>query len=155
MYESHFREADLTPELLLNLAESLGKTGRYEEMEGTLVQLLRRSPSAIAHERLGSARFRLKRYDEALGSFREATRADERHYPAWNGVAVCLLNRYLWSGKKDLDALDEAIDAMRRSLRIERRQPRIIERCSRRSRRRSTPRSWSSTSPRSSRACAR
>ena len=118
---------ELTPELLLNLADSLGKSGRYEEMEGTLVQLIRRSPSAVAYERLGTARFRLKHYDEALEAFHEATKLDQRHYPAWNGVAVCMLNKYLWSGKKDLAALDEAVEAMRRSIQIERRQPRIVE----------------------------
>jgi len=118
---------ELTPELLLNLADSLGKTGRYEEMAGTLEQLIRRSPSALAYERLGTARFRLKRYDEALEAFHKATELDERHYPAWNGVAVCMLNRYLWSGKKDVAALDEAVEAMRRSIRLERRQPKIVE----------------------------
>jgi tetratricopeptide (TPR) repeat protein len=126
-YEAAAELMPLTPELLLNLAESMGKVGRYEEMAGTIREVLRQRPSATAHERLGSALFRLKDYDGALEAFRAATSADERHYPAWNGIGVCLLNRYLWSDKADLRALDEARNALRRSLQIERNQPRIAE----------------------------
>lgn len=117
----------LGPELLLNLADSLGKTGRYPEMASTLSQLVRIDPSAVAHERLGSALFKLKRYDEALASFREATGVDPAHYPAWNGVGVCLLNRYLWSERQDAAARTGALDALRRSLQIKPNQSRIIE----------------------------
>ncbi len=126
-YEAAAELMPLTPELLLNLAESLGKVGRYAEMAGTIGEVIRQQPSALAYERLGSAQFRMGSYDEALESFRQSARADERHYPAWNGVGVCLLNRYVWSRKSDLAALDEARNALRRSLQIERDQPRIAE----------------------------
>jgi len=66
-------------------------------------------------------------YDEALATFRESAQLDERHYPAWNGIGVCLLNKYVWSGKSDLVSLDEARNALRRSLQIERNQARIAE----------------------------
>ena len=126
-YQQAAELMDLSPQLLLNLAESLGKVGRYEEMNSTLDQLLRTDPSAVAYERLGSALFRLKQYSDSQDAFRRSLELDPNHYPALNGLAVCLLNEYLWSDKKDVRALDEAIDSMRRSLRIERRQPRILE----------------------------
>ena len=126
-YQQAAELIELGPELLLNLADSLGKTGRYPEMVSTLSQLVRIDPSAVAYERLGSALFKLKNYDDALASFREATNLDPRHYPAWNGVGVCLLNRYLWSERRDTAARSGAIDALRRSLQIRPNQPRIIE----------------------------
>jgi len=126
-YQQAAELIDLGPELLLNLADSLGKTGRYSEMAVTLTQLVRIEPSAVAYERLGSALFKLKDYDSALRSFTESTGLDGSHYPAWNGIGVCLLNQYLWSEKRDQAARSGAIDALRRSLQIKTNQPRIIE----------------------------
>lgn len=126
-YEAAAELMPLSPELLLNLAESLGKVGRYAEMAGTIREVVRQTPSATAYERLGSALFRMREYGEALEAFRTATRVDPDHYPAWNGIGVSLLNRYLWSEREDLVALDEARNALRRSLQIERNQPKIAE----------------------------
>ncbi len=116
-----------TPGLLLNMAESLNQLQRYAEMVGALDQLVRLEPTAIAYERLGSGLFRLKRYDEALSAFGESASLDEGHYPAFNGIAVCELNQYLWSSKTDGGARERAVEAMRKSIRIERQQPRIVE----------------------------
>lgn len=120
-------QMELSAELLLNLADSYGKIELYTEMIGTLEQLVARNPSAIAYERLGFARFRVKNYDAALDSFQSALAIDANHYPALNGVGVCLLNRFLWSDKKDRDALDDAMRALKRSLQIQPSQPRIVE----------------------------
>lgn len=126
-YQQAAELMELGPELLLNLADSLGKTDRHAEMAATLEQLIRIEASTVAYERLGSALFRLKDYDRALAAFREATRLDPSHYPAFNGVGVCLLNQYLWSDKQDQRARREAVEALRRSLQIRTNQPRIIE----------------------------
>jgi tetratricopeptide (TPR) repeat protein len=126
-YQQAAELMELSPELLLNLADSLGKTGRYAEMQNTLEQLMRRKPSATAHERLASALFRQQKYEEALGEFRKALEMDGNYYPALNGVGVCLLNKYLLSERKDLDARDDAIKALRRSLQIEHRQPQVAD----------------------------
>lgn len=116
-----------TPGLLLNMSESLNQMQRYAEMVGALDQLVILEPTAIAYERLGSGLFRLKRYDDALAAFGQASDLDATHYPAFNGVAVCELNAYLWSSKTDAGARERAVAAMRQSLRIERSQPRIVE----------------------------
>jgi tetratricopeptide (TPR) repeat protein len=120
-------QMDLSSELLLNLADSYGKIERYQEMLATLEQLVARSPSAIGYERLGFAKFRVKSYDEALRAFQQALALDSNHYPALNGVGVCMLNRYLWSERSDRGALDEAMRVLKRSLQLQPDQPRIVE----------------------------
>lgn len=130
-YQAAAELMDLTPPLLLNLADSLGKTGRYQEMVNTLGQLLRLEPSAQAYERLGFAHFRLQRYDDALNAFNSAVQLDGRHYPALNGLGVCLLNKYLTSDRTDSNARREGVAALRRSLQVNSDQPRIIDLVSR------------------------
>ncbi len=115
------------PRLLLNLADSLGRIGRHPEMVATLEQLVRSDPSSEAYERLGAGFFRMRRYEDAFRAFENSLTINPGYYPALNGVAVCRLNQYLWSGKQDEDALYDAVTALRRSLQIERRQPKIVE----------------------------
>ena len=130
-YQSAAELMELTPPLLLNLATSLGKSERYIEMANTLEQLVRIEPSAAAWERLGFARFRLRRYESALDAFRESVAVDADHYPALNGIGVCLLNKYVLSQRQDTEARREAVEAFRRSLRVNRRQPKIVDLLSR------------------------
>lgn len=118
---------ELSPRLLLSLADSLGHAQRYAEMVATLDQLIRIEPSAIAYERMGSGLFRLRRYDAALEAFQQALAIDPSHYPALNGVAVCKLNQFLWSGQRDTDSLGQAVLALRKSLQLEPGQPQIVE----------------------------
>lgn len=126
-YQAAAELMDLTPPLLLNLADSLGKAGRRQEMINTLEQLLKIEPSAPAHERMGFALFKLGRYDDALSSFRAALKLDADYYPALNGVGVCLMNQYLLAGRGDTSLRDEALRALRRSVQLNRDQPKIIE----------------------------
>lgn len=130
-YEAAAELMDLSPALLLNLAEALGKTARYPQMVNTLEALIRMEASAAAYERLGYAQFKLKRYDLAVENFRKSIAFDEAHYPALNGLGVCLLNQFVLSGKRDESARDEALQYLRRSLRINDKQPRIVELVSR------------------------
>jgi tetratricopeptide (TPR) repeat protein len=130
-YQQAAELVDLGPELLLNLASSLGHTGRFAEMQNTLEQLIAIEPSAIAYERLAAANFRQGAFDEALANFRTALDYDPNHYPALNGIGVTLLNRWLLSGKEDLESRNEALRALRRSLQIQRRQPMVLDLVSR------------------------
>lgn len=126
-YQAAAERMELTAELLLNLADSLGKVHRHEEMLNTLDRLLTLAPSAQAHERRGFALFRLRRYDEALAAFQTSAETDDRHYPAHNGVAVCKLNGYEFSDRENDGLRREAVEALRRSLRIKQDQPRIAD----------------------------
>jgi tetratricopeptide (TPR) repeat protein len=128
-YEAAADRLDLNknPNLLLNLADSLGKINRHQEMANTLERLIQVQPTAQAYERLGAAQFRLRDYDAALASFTKATEVDPRHFPAFNGVGVCLLNMYLLGDQRDRAYRDQAMEALRTSLRINPSQPRIVE----------------------------
>jgi tetratricopeptide (TPR) repeat protein len=126
-YQQAAELMELTPELLLNLADSLGQTGRYAEMKEALEQLIAIEPSAVAHERLASALFRLGDYGPALEQFRRSVDLDPTHYPAWNGIGVCELNAYLAGGKRDRDAFRRGRQALQRSLQLDQRQPRVRE----------------------------
>lgn len=130
-FESAAELMELSPELLLNLADSLGRIGRFEQMQITLDAVVELDPSAPAWERVGYARFKLRDYSGAQSAFRESLNIDTRHFPALNGLAVCLLNEYLQSNRQDETARREAIDLLRRSLQINRNQPRIAELLSR------------------------
>lgn len=126
-YQQAAELMELTPELLLNLADALGKVDRHAEMKETLERLIDLEPTALAYERLASAKFRLGDYDGALTSFERSIEVDPRHYPALNGIGVCKLNQYLASDKRDRVAFMEARRALQRSLQIENRQPKVQE----------------------------
>lgn len=126
-YQQAAELAPLTGPLLLNLADALGKSGRIAESVNTLQQLVKTSPSAVAFERLGAGYFKLRRYEDSKSAFNRAIDIDGNHYPAINGSAVCLLNQYFFSNEKDEAARLEAVRLMRRSLQIERQQPKIVE----------------------------
>ncbi|MEX2217461.1 MAG: tetratricopeptide repeat protein [Phycisphaerales bacterium] len=126
-YQQAAELMDLTPELLLNLADSLGQIGRYAEMQNVLEQLVRQRASAPAYERLATALFRQQKYDESLENFRKALELDGNYYPALNGVGVSLLNRYLAGERQDQASHREGVEALRRSLRIEPRQPAVVD----------------------------
>lgn len=130
-YQQAAELTELSAPLLLNLAESLGKTQRYGEMTNALLQLVKTEPTAVAYERLGFAQFRLRQYTESLGSFRKALEIDPNHFPALNGVGVCLLNQWKFSNETDESAKQQAIAALRRSVQIEPQQPKIVELLSR------------------------
>ncbi len=117
----------LSAPLLLNWADSLSREGRHAEAINTLEEVIRTDPSAVAFERLGAARFRMRQYQEAEAAFGDSIKLDPNHYPAMNGLAVCLLNRYEWSQATDLQSRDEALRLLRRSLQIEPRQTPIVE----------------------------
>lgn len=126
-YQQAAELMELTPQLLLNLADALSRTSRHPEAINTLEQVLRLEPTPIAYERLGAARFRMRSYDEAQEAFEAALELDPDHYPALNGLGVCYLNKYLWSKRTDTTAQQEAMRLLRRSLQIQQNQPRIIE----------------------------
>ena len=126
-YQQAAELAELSAPLLLNLAESLGKSQRYGEMVNTLQQLVKTEPTAVAYERLGFGQFRLRNYPDALAAFRKGLEIDPNHYPALNGVGVCLLNQWKFSDETDEAARIEAVNALRRSVQLEPQQPRILE----------------------------
>lgn len=130
-YEAASELMELSPKLLLDMADSLGRINRYEEMANTLRLVIRIDPTAAAYERYGFALFKQRKFTESEAAFRDSLLADKNHYPAMNGLAVCLLNKYLSGGKTDREMLYQAVDLMRSSLRLNKNQPRMVELLSR------------------------
>lgn len=126
-YQQAAELMDLNSSLLLNLAESLGKLERYDEMVNALTQSLKGEQTAAAWERLGFAKFRMGKYDEARTAFESALKADPEYYPALNGLGVCRLNDWIRSGRSDTKAKEEGMNALRKSLQVHRDQPQILE----------------------------
>ncbi|MBX3402301.1 MAG: tetratricopeptide repeat protein [Phycisphaeraceae bacterium] len=126
-YQQATELLDLTPPLLMNLAESLGKLERYEEMVNALAQVNRVGATAASQERTGYAQFKMGRYDDALSSFDAALAIDADYFPALNGRGVCLLNKWLWSGRQDNKSREDGLASLRRSLQIRRDQPQIVD----------------------------
>lgn len=121
----------ISPELLVNLAESLRALGEDAQVVNVLDQLLRTNESALAWERRGAALFRIGDFEGALTSFDRSLELDPEHYPALNGKGVHNLNEFIRSDNTDTTALQQALDFFRRSLQIEHRQPRVRELLSR------------------------
>lgn len=130
-YQSAMELMEPSPELMLNLVESLRNLQRYPEMANTLEALIRLQPSADAYERLGYATFKLRDYDKSKSSYRSALRLDPNYYPAMNGLAVNLLNDYIRSNRTDNEARQEALELLRKSLQTSKNQPKIVELLSR------------------------
>jgi len=126
-YQQAAELMEISPQLLLNLAESLSYLSRYAEAQNTIEQLIRSTPTAAAHERLATALFRQKKYDESLAAFRKSLELDAAYYPSLNGVGVCLLNRWLLTDKQDMEIKEEAVRSLRRSLQIEQKQPMVMD----------------------------
>jgi tetratricopeptide (TPR) repeat protein len=112
--------------LMLNLINALGKERRYREAVNTAAMLVRVSPSANAYERLGWGHFRLGEYEESIQAYRAAVDLDSQHWPSWSGIGVNALNQWLLSNREDTAAFNEARRAFRRSLQINRDQPRLV-----------------------------
>lgn len=125
-YEVALELTSATPELLSSLLNCLASMGRYHEAINTADYLLTLEPNANAWERKGWAHFRLREYDKSLHSYRQAVRLDDQHWVAFRGIGVNSLNAYLLSGRNDRRAADEARTAFRRSLRINREQPKVV-----------------------------
>lgn len=124
-FQQSFELVEPTPRILLSYAESLKSLGRYGEMRSTLEQLVKKTPSAAAWERLGYAQFKLREYEKADESFQQSLQMDPDHFPALNGIGVCALNRYAWSNNTDNDSKVRGLNALKRSLAINRNQPSI------------------------------
>ena len=124
-YETAIELAEPSKELLLALVQAYGAEKRFEEAVNTAQALLLIAPDANAAERLGWARFRLGRFEEALAAYEQALTIDPNHWPSLNGVGVLKLNVWIKSEKKLDAARHEARAAFQQSLMINGDQPKV------------------------------
>ncbi len=116
-----------TPQLLINLVNAYVADGRYPEAVNTAVALTKLSGVPQTYERLGWAEFRAGNYNSSSVAYRQAVVLDPQYWPAWNGIGVNALNRWLLSQKKDAQACDEARKAFRASMRANANQPKVLK----------------------------
>lgn len=130
-YQNASELMELPPDVMVNFADGLRVLKRYPEMINTLQALIRRQPTPAAYERLGYAYFKTKQFTESKDAYRKSVAMDDSYYPALNGLAVNLLNDYIRSGHTQAESLTEAVELLRKSIRIEANQPRIVDLLSR------------------------
>ncbi len=125
-YEAAVELMEPTSPLLLSLIKALAQEKRYVDAKNTAEYLVKLDPSARAWERLGWCAFRLGDYQQSIESYRESVQVDPFYWPALNGIGCNALNTWLLSGKADSSAFLEAREALRRSLRANPDQQKVI-----------------------------
>jgi tetratricopeptide (TPR) repeat protein len=125
-YEAAVELMEPTAPLLLSLITALAHEKRYVDAKNTAEYLVKLDPSARAWERLGWCAFRLGDYQQSIESYRESVQVDPFYWPALNGIGCNALNTWLLSGKADGAAFLEARQALRRSLRANPDQPKVV-----------------------------
>lgn len=121
-----------SPQLLRNIMYSYVRLKRYRQVIGTAKSLESlEGPSADGMERSGWAWFKLGDYARSAQAYRRATDIDPQWWRAWNGLGVTALNRWLLSGRTDVNARGEAAAALRMSLRLNSGQAKVVDLVSR------------------------
>lgn len=116
-----------TTQLLINLVNAYVADGRFPEAVNTAVALTRLSSVPETYERLGWAEFRAGNFDASSAAYRHAVVLDPQYWPAWNGIGVNALNRWLLSEKRDSVAGSEARRAFRASMSANPNQPKVLK----------------------------
>ncbi len=118
---------DLADPVLLGLADAHIHLNNLEQARIVLEALIRRSPSVTAYERLGYVKFKLRQFPEALTEYRKAMALDPNDTATLNGLGACLMTLYIQDGRTDKAMRNEALNAWRKSIRIDPKQPRITD----------------------------
>lgn len=114
-----------TEPILLGLTEAHMRLDHHSRAMIVLKQVLKKFPSAIAHERMGYALFKTRKYDQAMEQFRAALLFDPDDTASLNGFGVCLMTKYIQNGRSVQLHWDQALVAWRKSLKIQSNQPQI------------------------------
>lgn len=125
---------DLADPVLLGLADAHIHLNNLQQALNVLEALIRRSPSVIAYERLGYVKFKMRQFEPALFQYRQAMALNPDDTATLNGLGACLMTLYIQDGRANGDQRDEALNAWRKSIRLDPQQPRITDLLSRFSR---------------------
>ncbi|MFN3168302.1 MAG: tetratricopeptide repeat protein [Phycisphaeraceae bacterium] len=117
---------DVQP-VLLGLADAHIRVGNYTRAINVLNTLIATGPSSTAHERMGVALFKQRKYEDALGHFKDAVKLDSADTAALNGLGVAYMTLYIEGGRSNTWQRDQALDAWAKSLEINPRQRSIVE----------------------------
>ncbi|MEM1211284.1 MAG: tetratricopeptide repeat protein [Planctomycetota bacterium] len=125
---------DMAEPVLLGLADAHIRLGNHARAINTLNTLIFRAgpaASATAFERLGVAQYRLRRYEDALRSFARALSIDPNDIAALNGTGAAYMTLYIEGDRDNATQKQRAMEAWRRSIRLQPQQPRITDLVSR------------------------
>ncbi len=122
---------ELADPVLLGLADAHIRLGNFPRAINTLNSLIIGNPSATAHERLGFALFKIRRYEDALEQFEQALQHDTEDLASLNGAGACYITLYLEGGRENAGQRDRAIECWRRSVQLQPEQTRIVDLLSR------------------------
>jgi tetratricopeptide (TPR) repeat protein len=111
--------------LLAGLLEAYAQCQDYEGALATALVLSRRSPSSEVYERIGWCSFKLGDYQASQAAYEQATTLNPNCTPAWNGLGILALNRWLEQNRQSSIDRQEAIAAFRNSLRSDPDQPKL------------------------------
>ena len=111
--------------LLAGLLEAYAQSRDYEGALATALVLSRRSPGSEVYERIGWCSFKLGDYKASQAAYEQATVLDPNCTPAWNGLGILALNRWLEQNRQSSVDRQEAISAFRNSLRSDPDQPKL------------------------------
>ncbi len=125
---------DLADPVLLGLADAHIHLNNLQQAMNVLDALIRRSPSVTAYERLGYVKFKMRQFKEALFQYRQALALDPNDTATLNGLGACQMTLYIQDGRNDTDLRDEALNAWRKSIKLQPQQPKITDLLSRFSR---------------------
>ncbi|MEM9252732.1 MAG: tetratricopeptide repeat protein, partial [Planctomycetota bacterium] len=128
------RAAELGPipdQIALGLADAHLKLGNLDRAVNTLLTLTAASPdSATAHERLGYAYFRQRKFDSADAAYADAVQLAPNSTAALNGLGATRMTRYLLASRDapgDFTLRDQARALWRRSLEVNPNQTVIVD----------------------------
>ena len=122
---------ELADPVLLGLADAHIRLGNFPRAINTLNSLIQSSPSATAHERLGLAYFKLRRFEDALTQYEAGLTLDRRDLASLNGAGACYMTLYIEANRENTDHRDRALQCWRTSVRLQPDQPRIVDLLSR------------------------
>lgn len=125
---------ELADPVLLGLADAHIRLGNFPRAINTLNSLILSSPSATAHERLGYALFKMRRFEDALDQYENALQFDTEDIAALNGAGACYMTLYIEGERENRFQADRAKECWRRSVQLFPNQPRIVDLLSRYSR---------------------
>ncbi|MEO0514773.1 MAG: tetratricopeptide repeat protein [Planctomycetota bacterium] len=127
-YRTATEIGELDAPVLLGMGDTHLKLGNFPRAVNTLAELVRQFPSAVAHERLGYALFRVYDFDNSMLHYRRSLVYNPNETNALNGLGACLLTDYLQQRNLRRKAkLHEALATWRSSLRINPNQPQIVD----------------------------
>lgn len=122
---------ELANPVLLGLADAHIRLGNFPRAINTLNSLITSNPSATAHERLGFALFKIRRYEDALDQFEQGLQFDTEDLAALNGAGACYMTLYLEGHRENAAQYRMAIECWRRSVQLGPHQTRIVDLLSR------------------------